>query len=109
MDLPAHLVVFTPVLDVNTIRMKEASCARGVGTRQGSGLTLIIEPPRENCKSSQKTVASCLAPHRVVPLLQQQPRDSRHVEVIQTITILNHELLITVARCLEDLLEGRTF
>ena len=108
-DLPAHLVVLTPVLDIHTIRVKEASCARGEGTGQGSGPTLIVEPPRENCKASQKTVAGCLAPHRVVPLLEQEPGDGCHVEIIQTITIINHELLITVARCLEDLFEGRTF
>ena len=72
-------------------------------------LTLIVEPPGENCESSQKTVASCLAPHRIVPLLEEKPGDCCHVEIIQTVTIINHQLFVTVARCLEDLLEGRFF
>ena len=88
--------------------MKEASCAKGAGTTE-SFLTLIVEPPGENSESSQKTVASCLAPHWVVPLLEEQPGDGRHVEIIQTVTIINHQLLVTVARSLEDFIWRKAF
>ena len=48
----------------------------------------------------QETVPSRLAPQGVVPLLEKQPGDRRHVEVVEAVVVLDHKLLAAVARCL---------